>query len=240
MSAKPLSINGLLMPSDFPTEPFEAVHDALYANERGSDPLYQHFLGAWNAISYRYVAMVDYGDEFTALITKEGSALTSIERYQQERALFGFFSNGFSILEAYFYGLFSAGAFIAPKSFPLVTPKDHQSVTPTRTRDAYTTAFGGDPILSVIKAAFNDHAYREWREIRNILTHRSAPGRRFYVTIEGSENLPEEWKILNIPLDGSTTQTRRAKLSGLLTPLLKGVETFVRSQISKISSLNGG
>jgi hypothetical protein len=51
------------------------------------------------------------------------------QRFQQEEALFNFFSNGFAAFEALFYGLFAIGSFIDPGAFRLETQKEQQRVS---------------------------------------------------------------------------------------------------------------
>jgi hypothetical protein len=47
-------------------------------------------------------------------------------------------------------------------------------VTPTRTRDAFRREFPTDPILADLDALFSNAQYREWRDVRNVLTHTRA------------------------------------------------------------------
>jgi hypothetical protein len=103
-SAVPLSVNGLVMPPDFPAQSFQAVQRTIQPFAQTDNELYAHFAGAWNAISYRYLSLVNYGEIFTASLKAHGSSPPAVERYNQERMLFGFFSNGFSVFEAFFYG----------------------------------------------------------------------------------------------------------------------------------------
>jgi hypothetical protein len=152
-------------------------------------------------------------------------------RCPQERDLFGFFSNGFSVLEATFFGLFSLGAFLSAANFPIKTPKDQQRISPSSTAAAMLKAFPGDPINQTISATISDRAYLEWREVRNVLTHRAAPGRTFFVGIGGDDELPDLWKILSIPLDLKMAPSRRAELSRLLTIVLRAVEQFSKSRL---------
>jgi hypothetical protein len=212
----PLSTNGLVMPSDFAVAEYESIQKRVEPRSRISPKIYEHFGGAWNALAYRFIAVTEYEAAFSNSLADVGSSPLPSHRSRQERELFGFFSNGFSVLESAFYGLFSLGAFISEPNFPISTPKDQQRISPSLTASAMTKTFGGDPIISVITAILSDQAYLEWREVRNILTHRAAPGRTFFVGIGGDDALPDEWKIKNIPLDGKLAPMRRSELSRLL------------------------
>ncbi|MEH2551636.1 hypothetical protein V1283_008281 [Bradyrhizobium sp. AZCC 2262] len=225
-SAEPLSVNGLVMPRDFPVASFEAVQRRIQPFAQTQNDLYIHFAGAWNAISYRYLSLVDDGETFTGSLKKHGSSPPAVERYNQERALFGFFSNGFSVFEAFFYGMFAIGALVKPTLFPLTTAADQQRVTPARTIDAYSRAFPGDAIVASMSGIYGDNAFKEYREIRNVLTHRSAPGRTFFLSIGSAEAPASQWKIRNIPLDESMASTRRAHVSMLLLRALDATRDF--------------
>ncbi len=130
-----------------------------------------------------------------------------------------------------FYALYAIAAFIEPTSFSLATPADRRKVSPTKTETAFAAAFPGDPILMTISALFADPSYQEWQRIRNVLTHRTAPGRMMYVGIGNDDAPATEWKLDNIPLDKALVPTRRAALARALTALLEGIETFVRAKV---------
>lgn len=215
------------MPGDFPVAQYEAVFDRVSRWTNASGHAYEQFAAAWNAVSYRYLAMTEDEKSFTALVTK--TAPEPEIRYEQERSLFGFFSNGFSVFESTFYGLFALGALLSPPHFPIVSPKEQQRISPQSTMAAFKAAFTNDAINSAISALTNSADYIEWREIRNILTHRAAPGRTFFVGIGGAsdEPLPDQWKVKGIALDKNMAVSRRGKLADLLNRFLDGSQEFV-------------
>jgi hypothetical protein len=225
----PLSTTGLSMPSDFPVADYDSVHKKVQPHVQTAADIYEQFGGAWNALSYRFLAVAEYEAAFDASLTSVGSSPVPTERYRQERDLFGFFSNGFAVLETAFYGLFSLGALLSPQNFPIATCKDKRKISPTSTAAAITKAFPSDPINLVISAILNDPDYLEWRDIRNILTHRVAPCRKFF---EGGDDDPtDQWKIKSIPLNGALASERRADLSRLTSVLLQGIDQFAKSRL---------
>lgn len=226
-----LKSNGLVVPDDFPVGAYESVYRAI-ESKKAAHLLYEHYAGAWTALAYRFRAAMDYGEYFVALLKKHGATPPPEERYLQERALFDLYSSGFAAFECAFYGLYTVGAFISPREFPLTTPREQQQVSPSRTKVAFARAFPGDPILAVFAALFADPQYQQWREIRNVLTHRTAPGRRIYVSIGDDDEPPTEWKLNNSPLDESLASTGRRELSRLLGELLAGSATFVAAEIT--------
>ncbi len=225
-----LSVNGLVMPIDFPTAPFVKIHARLVAKVDAQGILYREHAGAWSAVSYRFLAATHYSDDFTDSITRSAGSSSVDERYRQERDLFGFFTNGLSSLEGAFYGLFAIGALLSPAAFPMMTANEQQAVTPARTRTGYEKAFFGDPIINVFDALLVDKSYLQLKDIRNVLAHRSAPGRQIYVSVGDSEPLPEEWKLLNISLDEKLTVSRRGELARLLNTILQAAQIFVEAR----------
>jgi hypothetical protein len=228
-----LTTNGLVMPDEFPVSAYQAVHATVRKHNQANPPMYEQWSGAWNAVSYRYLAVTEYSASFTqSVVDRTGTA--SVEgRHRQERDLFGFFGSAVSALEAAFYGLYAIGGLLAPSQFPLATAEDQRNVSPSTTRVAFTRAFGGDPIVGAMDAVTGDSAYRELREIRNVLTHRAAPGRRFFLQagVPDAVPVPDEWKVLGIRMDKDMTRTRQKDLARLLSMLLEGGRAFVEARM---------
>ena len=220
----------LIMPPDFPVVPFKKIQVGLRKKVDTTGVVYQEYSGAWNAVSYRFLAATQYSDDFTDSITKYGSSVNREERYRQEKNLFGFFTNGLSTLEAAFYGLFATGAFLNPSTFPMMTAKEHKYVSPERTHKAYSKAFPGEPILALFDQTFSDDGYVQLKDIRNVLAHRTAPGRTFYVSLDSSEPLPAEWKLFGLSIDHELTVTRRRDLARLLSTILVGTQAFIEAK----------
>jgi hypothetical protein len=239
-----LDTTGIEMPADFPRAGYERVMKKVKPLAGPYAQMYDHFGGAWNAISYRYMAMCFHGDNFsTSIVLPQGEAAAYyVKRYEEERELFGFFSNCFSTFESFFYGMYAVGNFLDPgtpasagtpavqTNFPM-TAKDLQFVTPSSTDKAYKKAFHGDAFLGTLTGVFADVRFRELREIRNILTHRTAPGRRMFVGIGSDEELPDVWKLNDIPLDAKLTPARRANTAQLLATLLDAAADFVEQRV---------
>jgi len=217
------------MPVDFPLAAYEAVHLKVAPHRAASEQIYNQFAGGWNAITYRYNAFAEYDDHFSESIGTYGAAPPAEERYRQERDLFGFFSSGFSTFEAFFYAAFAAGAFLQPGKFPIGRPEDQRNISAGTTLRAYRTAFPAAPLITALDATVQDPAYRELRDIRNVLSHRSAPGRTIHVAL-GGEPAPNQWKLDNINLDKNTTVTRRHRACSAFTDVMNAFRSFVDAQ----------
>jgi hypothetical protein len=227
-SEQPLSVNGLLMPSDFPTSSFEATYLSAMKLQVG---LPEGFVGAWNAVAYRYRALVDYGTSFEVSVREHGAAPAAAVRYAQEKDLFGFFSSAFSTFEAFYYGMFAVGSMLSAGTFPFATDTDRQRVGVGSTIASYRKTWPDSPIVPVFEMMARDPLYKELRDARNILTHRAAPGRTIYASFSEEKNIPTgEWKLLNAVLDEHTTRMRRQGVSRLLASLMSASHSFLQGQ----------
>lgn len=222
----PLTPNGLTPHHDFPFEPYEAVHAKVYSRWAGTSS-YRQYSGAWNALAYRFQGSIDAGTQFQISLRDFGAHPASHQRYQQEAALFNFFSNGFAAFEALFYGLFAVGSLIDAVAFPLATAKEQQRVSPSHTNEAFKRAFPDDPLLDAFASLFNDPAYQRWRDMRNVLTHRAAPGRRVYVGIGTDDAPPVEWKLNGLPLDSMLVPKHQQELAQLISYVISAMDRFL-------------
>jgi hypothetical protein len=226
----PLRLNGLAMPADFPAAPFERVQEAV-SRQFGMHENFGHFAAGWNAVSYRYVGACRRGDDFASSLAARGPTPAPPERALQECALFDFFSGSFSALEATFYSLYAVGAFLSPATFPIKSEKDQQRVSPSTTTKGYRTAFGDDPFVVRLECTIADVGYMRIRETRNILTHRTAPGRTIYVGIGAEEDDPPvEWKLTNQRIDENLVLTERRNLAELLLAIMDAAVPFIESR----------
>jgi hypothetical protein len=227
----PLAVNGLVMPLDFPTVDFEFVYERVSRRASARPQPYEHFNSAWNAVSLRFTSMCDDGDAFTASITAADAGSSHQRRYLQERYLFGLFCNGFSAFEAFFYGLFAIGALLQTANFAIARPEDQRKVSVPTAIEAYSRAFPGDPILAALKAFQGDIAYTNGKEIRNVLAHRTAPGRVIFASVSSDIPLPPTWKLKDIPLDAKTTAKVRGDTARMLATLMRAAAAFIEARV---------
>lgn len=226
----PLTCNGLIPHDDFPSEPYEAIHTKVVGKWSGAAS-YRQFSSAWNALAYRFQGAIDAGAKFQKSLKDFGAHPEPHQRYQQEEALFNFFSNGFAAFEAMFYGLFAVGSLIDTDAFPLATRKDQQRVSPSHTNETFKRAFPNDVLLDAFAFLFGDPAYQRWRDMRNVLTHRAAPGRRMYVGIGSNDAPPVEWKLNDLPLDSTLVPAHQRELVRLISGTLSAANTFVAAKV---------
>lgn len=218
------------MPSDFPSEPYDEVSRRVGSFSTHTPATLSHFAGAWNAVAYRYSACADYDVAFTDSIRCYGDAPPPQERNLQERCLFGFFVSGLAALESIYYGLFAVGALLNPAHFPLSTDNEMRAVNPRSTADHYFRVFPSEGITNVLLQLEQSQEFKDWREIRNILAHRTAPGRIIHASTTGIDS-PALWRT-GIPLDTNTTTSRRTWLAAKLTLLITEANAFTQSHFT--------
>ncbi len=222
---EPLSINGLVMPTDFPRDPFEAVQKKL--DQCSMQLEYGLFIAAWNAVSYRYHGLVDYDKDFTASLIKHGPGPGQPLRYHQERDLFGFFANGVSIFDSYCFAMFAVGAILIPSKFSLA---DERKIDWKSTANAYNVSFPDDAMPVVLDRLWVDPAYADLREIRNVLTHRAVPPRHHSLLVGSNTKPTATLGRVNIALDKDTTSLRRQQVVRLLSTALEAARSFVEAR----------
>lgn len=213
------------MPADFSDEPYDNVYKRL-TNARGQHPLWPEYSFAWTGLMYRFRSCTEHDEVFTKSVTKFGSTPPdSSERYNQERDLFGFFVTGLSAIECACYGLFVIGSMLYPQRFPFATDDDKRHVKPKTTLEKYQSAYQNERLVCVLQRIINEQQYRNWTKARNILAHRSNPGRVIYGSTKGPAKTPE-WMLQDIPIDSTATASRREWLANSLRDLLTEADHF--------------
>jgi hypothetical protein len=225
---KPLTLNGLVPPDDFPAADFEAVHTKLAAHSQHF--AYGNFVGAWSAISYRYTAVAEYDQQLTASFSTQLGAGNPI-RYQQERDLFEFFSSGLSVFDAFCFGSFAIGAITGSTDFPFATEKDERNVDWRRLIAAYTKSFSADPIVPVLVGIDSHLVIDRLRYVRNILTHRATPPRQYNLAVGSPTTATARIDGLKLTLDKNTTGPWRDEFKDLLAGGMAGIRAFVDAKL---------
>lgn len=230
MAKKRLSTIGLEMPEDFDAVPYEAIHSRVVAWKDTCPDAYAQYAGAWNAVAYRFMSCAEHDAAFTKSIQQGGDAPPPPERYIQERELFSFFVTGLIVIESFCFGLFAIASMVDSENFPIKTAKDLRFINLQHTVIQFTKAFPEEGIAITLRKTLGDDTYKEWKEIRNILAHRAAPGRTIYVPTRRSAPAAL-WKV-GIQLDENTTFSRRKWLATIMDSLLRETDNFTARSFS--------
>jgi hypothetical protein len=124
----------------------------------GSSAL-EHLAASHNGVRYRLKACADYSDEFTHSIKTFGDSPPLIERYQQERALFGFFVSGYSVLDSFSFFMHTAAAQIDPTHFPMHKSGHLKGISCKTTADMFARAFPGEAIATELTESIADPTF---------------------------------------------------------------------------------
>jgi hypothetical protein len=216
----------LVVPADFPVVPYESVRKRVSVDlgESHSDSR-REFAGGWNGLRYRYLACSEYDRDFTLSIQQR---LTHLERYHQERDLFGFFVTGQSAIECLCYSLYAVASIMRPIQFPVQTMQDLVNIEWRKTTGLFSISFPGETLTNALDDLAKSSDFSAWRKQRNILAHRATPGRVF--NHGGPQNGVIEWS--GIHLDRETTITRRQWLSTTITAILIAADSFTAKHLS--------
>lgn len=218
----------IAMPPDFPVTPYEAIHSRMVTKNNTYPNSWAQYSGAWNAVAYRFLSCAYHSDAFTESVRRVGNSPPSPERCKQEQELFGFFVTGLAAIESLCYGLFAICSILNPREFPITLPSNLRVITPEKTKEKFLSVFPSEALTTALQQMLDSQDFKDWNEIRNILVHRSAPGRNFY---EGGHNHGEALWIRGIQIDTNTTVSRRSWLAGTLSTLLNGADTLTNSHL---------
>jgi hypothetical protein len=226
---------GLLLPSPFPDDVFEAVKERIFSKVPSASQTWEQLAGSHNGVRYRLRACADYSEEFTQSVQRFGDSPPADKRYRQERQLFGFFVSGYAALDSFCFFIYFAAVHVQPGHFPTQLPGHIKSIGCKSTPAAFARAFPGEDISAALDALINHSTFKDWDGYRNILAHRAAPGRVMYASIGSSTPDPAaDWKIGpagGLKIDASLTPPRLAWLVHTLSGLVVAADTFTRKHV---------
>jgi hypothetical protein len=224
--------SGLDLPSEFPDTLFEAVKDRIFANIPNPTPERDNLAGGHNAVRYRLRACADYSAEFTESVRRVGDAPPPEDRYQQERQLFGFFVSGIAALESFSFFLYFAAAHIRSAKFPTQKSGHIKAIALKSTASAFGTEFPHETITTALNNLISHPKFNEWDGFRNVLAHRTAPGRNIYASFGSAQPDPAaDWKIdlgSNLKIDPNLTPPRLSWLLSTLADLVVAADQFTQ------------
>ena len=220
-----LSAVGLEVPSDFPSEPYEAARHLMIPKKDRFSDLWREFTGAWNTLPYRFLSCTRQNDIYIESVRRFGTSPSSPQRFIQEEALFFFFVAGLSAIESLCYGLYFIAAMVDQNSFPT---NNKRKIIPEETSRCLRATFPYESITSTLGGLLESSDFTDWNEIRNILAHRISPSRTF--RIGGAQHGRTSW-LNEIEIDDTTTGERLEWLTKNLRELLEGIVLFTKTQL---------
>jgi hypothetical protein len=222
--------SGLALPTPFPDALFEAVKNRVVVRMPSSTSERANFAGGHNGVRFRLRACADYSEEFIESVRRSGDAPPLEDRYQQERQLFGFFVSGIAALDCFNFLIHFTAAHLRPNCFPTQKASDIRAIARKSTAKAFSRQFPGEAITIALNSLVTDSQLQQWDCFRNILAHRSAPGRVVYASL--GSHCPDPaavWRIdptANLTIDANLTPPRLDWLVTKLADLVVAADQF--------------
>ncbi|TRZ52211.1 MAG: hypothetical protein D4S01_03280 [Dehalococcoidia bacterium] len=238
MSWIKLTSLGFEVPPSFPTEDYDKVRSFLEKYKDTHPAQCKSFGLGWHGLAYRYRTLVEYDKQFTNSV-KVSNSPPPEERYNQGKALFGFFVNALSVIECFFYSTYCIASILKPDVFPISKSKDLKFY-PKDVASKYGTCFSGDCLSIKMNQCLHESKYKEMKDMRDVLTHRGMPPRAFYVggDRDGMATMPvnikdpsDQWHF-DLPVDAQTTAVHRQWLCGKLNSLMAAAVDFCNQRLN--------
>jgi len=259
----------ILMPPGFPNKEWTIINNRLWKKytsathyerikENGWVDSHGHivfkncilFFNAWEGIKLRYKACDSYNKSFTSSINKHTSNPRPYIRYLQDKSLFGFFSNGKSILDCICFSIYTI-AFI--QDLCALNPKFKDSewhkVKPRFVLERFKdkdSPFKQENITLVLEIYFkktneenpNKTEYEKFKEFRNHLNHRAGPTR---ITYEGKHKNGHEKQIETywnyspqLKIDNNTSESFYKWIKNITSNLINEINIFTKKYLTII------
>lgn len=221
---------GFDVPDDFPIKRLEAVHvkaDKIHGSQLA---VWREWAGGVNGTVYRFMSAAAASDEWADTYSDRPSIDLNI---RQDQLLFEFFAAALSSLECLAYGLAAIGEFLRPTAFTVT--QNPKQITFDFAANTFSKEYPGDPLAQRLQSVNRGAEMKDLRDTRNILVHRSAPGRTFSETLTTSPTGdsasigPTTW--LGQALSAATTQRPRSWIAESLDQILEAAEAFASREL---------
>jgi hypothetical protein len=237
------STTGIEMPADFPLAAYNDIHACIGPLQPRFPDAYRHYAGAWNAVAIRFRSAAEADEKFQSSMSEPSSPE---QRFQNEVALFQFFTNSVSVLDSCAYALHAIGNMIDAAAFPL-TGQRLRAADLRGVAQFFKQNFPGDTLVAALISTEADALATELRDIRNFLSHRAASTRSYFVSTSG-QNPPPRWDVSHLEalsgvqaftIDSQLTSRFRSWLAGRLATLFEAINLFVRSRCEALPEQSG-
>jgi len=153
-------------------------------------------------------------------------------RYEQERELFNFFTNGLSAIETLGYMLYMICSIDSPKDFKIITEEDLKKIKLHNTVSKLKKFYSVKNITKELENLINNsQEYEEWVKVRNVLMHRETPGRKIMLSSKRSKKERSDIWFKGIKINKQTTVSRLNWLELTLFKLIELTYDFTNKLI---------
>jgi len=209
----------------FPKDKYEKIYIKVLQYKDNFQLQYQQFSGGWRSLVYRYLACTKHSDDYIKIIKKDRISPSYFLRYEQERELFNFFTNGLSAIETLGYMLYMICSIDKPNDFKVIK-KDLWKIKLKNKSEECTvgklkTFYPEENITQELEKLINSQEYKEWVEVRNVLMHRETPPRKLRLSSKRSKIEQSDLWFKGIEINDQTTDCRLEWLGSNLFNLIK-------------------
>lgn len=199
---------------------------------------YALFACGWNGLKHRLRAATEFSASFAASVLRS-SAPPGEQRYEQERDLFGFFTNLLSAFECFFFAINGAAAIVDPNKFPIRPANQLRAATPQNVTDRFKQRFANATLTTLMDRCVAADQYRRLSDVRNFLSHRAAPPRFIYLSTSSDRpatmplnptDEPNNW-LMDWRLDDKMTGAFMSWADKMLLDLVEAAKGFVKAEL---------
>jgi len=209
------------LPPDFPQDKYKKIYTKVLHYKDNFQLQCQQFSGGWRSLVYRYLACTKHSDDYINIIKKDRISPSHFLRYEQERELFNFFTNGLSAIETLGYMLYMICSIDNSNDFKVTTKEDLKDIVLNDTVSKLKKFYSVENITKELEKLINYQEYKDWVEVRNVLMHRETPGRIIMASTRKAEKERSDLWFKDIAIN---TQTTVCRLNWLELYLFKLIE----------------
>lgn len=220
------------LPPDFPQNKYEKIHTKVLQYKDNFQLQYQQFSGGWRSLVYRYLACIKHSNDYIEFFKKNRTSPSYFLRYEQERELFNFFTNGLSAIETLGYMLYMICSIDNSNDFKVITEEDLKKIKLHKTVSKLKKFYSVKNIAKELENLINNsQEYEEWVEVRNVLMHRETPGRKIMLSSKRSKKERSDIWFKGIKINKQTTVSRLNWLELTLFKLIELTYDFTNKLI---------
>jgi len=200
-------------------QPFQSLQEAKW----------RYFTAGWNGVAHRFLSTAEHDEAYRR--TFADGLKTHEDLYQMDRDLFDFFTNGLAVIECVCFSVYILGSIVNSGRFPIRPDSAlRDNVYPKRVVQLLKRDFPNEEITGMLARTVDSGPFREWKDVRDALSHRASPARTFYENVGGPPrtNVEVGWVApgINLTLKVDTSATRREWLAIALSGLMKATVGF--------------
>lgn len=196
------------LPQKFPKDKYKKIYIKVLQYKDNFQLQCKQFRGGWRSLVYRYLACIKHSDDYIKIFKKDRISPSHFLRYEQERELFNFFTNGLSAIETLGYMFYMICSIDNSNDFKVTTKEDLKHIVLNDTVSKLKKFHSVENITKELGKLINSQEYKNWVEVRNVLMHRETPGRKIMLSSKRSKIEQSDLWFEVIEINKETTACR--------------------------------